>query len=79
MTNDRPLERKRARRGLGARSAKGETTPANPRGRMKGAPGGSRNTQAAGAPPDAQGGKPRAPRGQQGHRRTVRDNAQGKV
>lgn len=79
MTQDRPLERKRARRGLGARSADGNTTPAKPRGRMKGAPGGSRHTQAAGSPPDAQGGRPRASRGQQGRRRTVRDNAHGKV
>ena len=77
MAKDRPLERKRASRGLGARSADGETTPAKPRGRMKGAPGGSRNTHAAGPQPDAQGGRPRAPRGQQARRRTLRDNPKG--
>ena len=79
MTQNRPLERKRARRGLGARSAEGEITPAKPRGRMKGAPGGSRNTQAAGPQPDAQGGRPRSSRAQQARRRTVRDNPHGKV
>lgn len=41
MAHDRPLERKRAARGLGARSAEGETARADPRGRMPEAPGGS--------------------------------------
>ena len=48
MSEDRPMEAKRARRGLGARSSEGVTTRAKPRGRMTGALGGSRNTQAAG-------------------------------
>ena len=43
MAHDRPFERKRAQRGLGARSPEGDTTPADPHGRMTDAPGGSLN------------------------------------
>jgi hypothetical protein len=43
---------------------------------MTGAPGGSRNTQAAG--PEIRGkGRARAPRGEQAKRRTTRDNPEG--
>ena len=73
MSQDRPEERKRGRRGLGARTTSGETIKAEPRGRMTRAPGGSHVTRAAGAPPDPRG-EPRAPRAAQARRRTVRDN-----
>ena len=73
MSEDRPMEMKRARRGLGARSAEGKTAKAEPRGRMSGAPGGSRNTQAAG-PEIRPKGRARAPRAEQARRRTTRDN-----
>jgi hypothetical protein len=73
MSEDRPMEAKRARRGLGARSSEGVTTRAKPRGRMTGAPGGSRNTQAAG-PELRTRGRAHAPRAQQARRRSVRDN-----
>ena len=73
MSEDRPMEAKRARRGLGARSSEGVTTRAKPRGRMTGAPGGSRNTQAAG-PGIRPKGRARAPRAEQARRRTTRDN-----
>lgn len=76
MNPNRPMEDKRARRGLGARSPEGETTPAKPRGRMKGAPGGSRNTQAAGPEPQPKG-RARIARGGQARRRTVQDNPEG--
>jgi len=76
MAESRPMEDKRARRGLGARSAEGKTTPAKPRGRMTGAPGGSRNTQAAGSG-STEKGQPRRSRAAQSKRRTVRDNPQG--
>jgi hypothetical protein len=73
MAKGRPMEQKRARRGLGARSAEGDIARAKPRGRMKGAPGGSRNTQSAG-PTVRTPGKPHQPRVAQARRRTVRDN-----
>lgn len=76
MAQKRPMEEKRARRGLGARSSEGETETAKPRGRMKGAPGGSRNTQAAGPAPDRKG-QPKPARAAQAKRRTVRDNPGG--
>jgi hypothetical protein len=72
----RPIERKRARRGLGARSESGDIARAKPRGRMPGAPGGSRKTEAA-APPAAPKGRPPAARGEQARRRSVRDNPGG--
>jgi hypothetical protein len=63
----RPVERERAKRGLGSRSPEGETTRATPEGRLKhignpGAPGG-------GAPRTG-----RAPRAEHARRRTRRDN-----
>jgi hypothetical protein len=66
MPEQRPIERERAKRGLGARSPEGETTPANPKGRLKhiGNPG----TQGGGAK------KSRAPRAERARRRTTRDN-----
>ena len=76
MAHDSPLERKRARRGLGARSPEGDTTPAKPHGRMTGAPGGSRNTQAAGEKAETRG-RARIARGGQARRRTVQDNPGG--
>lgn len=76
MARSRPLEDKRARRGLGARSAQGETTPAAPRGRMTGAPGGSRQTM-AGKPGEAPKGNPHASKAERAQRRTVRDNPAG--
>ena len=76
MSRNRPTEDKRARRGLGARSPEGETVSAKPQGRMKGAPGGSRNTQAAGSEPEAKG-RARIARAGQARRRTVQDNPEG--
>ena len=76
MTDERPMERKRARKGLGARSPEGETTKATPEGRMTEAP-------SFGSPHDAGSdfqvqGRPRQPRARQAKRRTVRDNPDGK-
>jgi hypothetical protein len=76
MAIPRPTEDKRARRGLGARTADGKTTPAKPRGRMKGAPGGSRMTEAAGPGPRPKV-RPHQARVAQARRRTVRDNPEG--
>jgi hypothetical protein len=70
MPEQRPVERERAKRGLGARSPEGETTPANPKGRLKhiGNPGaeGSRSRKSS-----------RAPRAEHARRRTKRDNPAG--
>jgi len=73
MTDERPMERKRARKGLGARSPEGETTRATPEGRMSEAPRGSFSPHDAGSEVRATG-QPRKPRAQQARRRTVRDN-----
>jgi len=70
MPEHRPVERERAKRGLGARSPEGETTPANPKGRLKhiGNPG----AQGGGARKSA-----RAPRAEHARRRTRKDNPKG--
>ena len=73
MSEDRPMEMKRARRGLSARSWESVTTRAKPRGRRSGAPGGSRNTQAAGPPRRARG-RAHSPRAAQARRRSTRNN-----
>ena len=77
MTNRRPMEDKRAQKGLGARSPQGETTRADPRGRM--------TDSASFAEAEGEGselpvifGKTREPRARQAKRRTVRDNPEGK-
>jgi len=74
MSEDRPMERKRARRGLGARSVEGENVSAEPRGRMR--PSRSRNSPTAGPEPQPKGRAKIARRGQ-ARRRTVRDNPEG--
>lgn len=67
MSEDRPIERGRAKRGLGARSPQGETTRATPEGRLGhlGNPGA-----------EGRGGskKARGPRAENAKRRTARDN-----
>lgn len=72
MSGDRPVERVRARRGLGARSPEGETTPAGRRGRLKHL-----------GNPAAEGGRggrsARAPRAEHARRRTRRDNPEGQA
>jgi hypothetical protein len=73
MSEDRPLERKRVRRGLDARSAGGENVAAEPQGRMRGAPGRSRNSPAPGPEPQPRG-RARLARKGQAQRRTARDN-----
>lgn len=73
MTQDRPEERKRGRRGLGARTPEGETIRAEPRGRMTNAPGGSHVTRAP-EPPPVPRGRPQSSRAEKARRRTLRDN-----
>jgi len=73
MPERRPAERKRARRGLGARSAGGETTRARPSGRMPEAPHGSHTGEAPEPPPQATG-RARIARAGRARRRTVQDN-----
>lgn len=76
MSEDRPEERKRARKGLGARSPEGETTKANPKGRLTEIPGGTPSPHGAGS--DFQNPRrARQPRARQAKRRTVRDNPEG--
>ena len=70
MPERRPVERERARRGLGARSPEGETTPATPRGRLKHI--GNPAARGLGARKSA-----RAPRAEHARRRTKRDNPAG--
>ena len=71
MPEHRPLERVRAKKGLGARSQEGRTTPADWRGRLKNVgnpetPGGGRGGRSAGAP-----------RAEHARRRTRKDNPKG--
>lgn len=73
MPERRPAEDKRARHGLGARSAQGETTPARPAGRMMNAPQGS-HTGDAPEPPSQATGRARIARAGRARRRTVQDN-----
>jgi hypothetical protein len=77
MTDERPMERKRARKGLGARSPEGETTKATPKGRMTEVPRGSFSPHDAASDYQVQG-RPREPRARQAKRRTVRDNPDAK-
>jgi hypothetical protein len=67
MSEDRPLERERARRGLGARSPEGATSPATPKGRLQ-------HLGNPGAEGKGGGKKARAPRAARARRRSVRDN-----
>jgi hypothetical protein len=71
MSEDRPIERLRARRGLGARGGEGETTPANRKGRLKnlGNPGAGRGRSS--------GRSATSPRAEHARRRTLRDNPEG--
>jgi hypothetical protein len=77
MTDERPMERKRARKGLGARSPEGESTKATPEGRMTEVPRGRLSPHDAGSDYRVQG-RPRQARARQAKRRTVRDNSAGK-
>jgi len=73
MPERRPADKKRARHGLGARSAQGEATPARPSGRMTEAPCGSHTGDAPEPPPQATG-RARIARAGRARRRTVQDN-----
>ena len=73
MPQDRPLEVKRAKRGLGARSPTGETFPAKPKSRVRTAVRGARPRRKAGRPVVAKG-RPHGPRAEQARRRTRVDN-----
>lgn len=73
MGRDRPMEIRRARRGLGGRSPEGETFPAKPKGRMTG--GKPRLRSVRGPKPVLPSrGRPRGPRVEQARRRTLHDN-----
>lgn len=74
MTSRRPIEDKRAQKGLGARS-QGETTPANPRGRMTKA---ASFAEGEGSELPVVFGEGREPRARQAKRRTVGDDAGSK-
>ena len=77
MTSRRPMEEKRARKGLGARSPEGETTKATPEGRRTELPSGTPSPHDAGSDYRPKG-QPRKPRAEQARRRTVQDNPGGK-
>jgi len=64
-------EDERRRSGLGARDASGETTRADPAGRMTETPGGTFGNEPEGGVPRS---RPRAPRAERARRRTRRDN-----
>ena len=71
MPEHRPLERVRAKKGLGARSSEGKTIPADWRGRYK-------NIGNPEAPAGRGGRSAGAPRAEHARRRTRRDNPEGK-
>lgn len=71
MRGERPVERERAGRGLGARDRRGQTTTADPRGRLRH----KGNPAAQGIEKGAR--KARGPAADRARRRTVRDNPEG--
>ena len=73
MPQDRPMEVKRAKRGLGARSPEGKSFPAKPKSRIPTAVRGARPRRKAGRPIQA-AGRPHGPRAEQARRRTRQDN-----
>jgi hypothetical protein len=72
MPQDRPMEIKRAKRGLGARTPEGENFPAKPKSRIPKAVRGTRRHR-PGRPLEPKG-KPHGPRAEQARRRTKQDN-----
>jgi len=72
MSEDRPMEIRRAKRGLGARSPEGKSFPATPKSRNGKAARGARRRR-AGRPLELKG-RPHGPRAEQARRRTLQDN-----
>jgi hypothetical protein len=77
MSEDRPMEIRRAKRGLGARTPEGESFPATPKSRVRKAVRGARRRR-PGRPLELKG-RPRGPRAVQARRRTLNDNPEGLI
>ena len=73
MPQDRPMEVKRAKRGLGARTPEGKSFPAKPKSRIPKAVRGTRRRHRPG-PPLATTGLPPSARAEHARRRTRQDN-----
>ena len=78
MPQDRPMEIKRAKRGLGARTPQGDNFPAKPKSRIPKAVRGTRRKLRPGRPVEAHG-RPHGPRAEQARRRTRQDNPERAV
>jgi hypothetical protein len=78
MPQDRPMEVKRARRGLGARTPEGTSFPAKPKSRIPRAVRGTRRRKRVLARPLVARGRPRGARVEHARHRTVRDNPEAR-
>jgi hypothetical protein len=73
MPQDRPMEIKRAKRGLGARTPEGESFPAKPKSRIPKAVRGTRRKLRPGRP-IVPHGRPHGARAEHARQRTRQDN-----